>query len=589
MSSLRLPVAPQPRRRARANTRRSADSSKHRLVQNASGPQVASRLATKQAIDLYGGVGGWTLGLKMAGIETVGSYEWWAPANRTRAKNFGIELGEVDIRKLKLSALPPGIRLVVGSPPCTEFSFANRGGSGDIADGLRDVRKFLEIVEHLRPQHWVMENVPRVAGIIERELAPGGRLRKYAKLVKVITVIDMADFGLPQSRKRMLAGDFPLPLLESYKSVLPRRTLGTVLAALSADRVTDPIYGIALDRAEVTGTEREEPLTEEEVRMNRDAKRFHPVYNRMSFPDGLDRPARTVTATCTRVSRESIVLPSESAPGAFRRLTLRERASLQGFPITFQFWGENHNDNLTMVGNAIPPLITYYIAHSVLGTKPGELPEPSAAPYTHLLPKVLPPSADLTIKTRYPSTRRFRAAIPELRFGSGVRFEMVNKVAPRGVSWSVDFYFGTSKKILRAALGEALLKRLRSSEDFSAYAEPLARATKLLERTIGGISAAELQDVWTHRSSGRHPYAVVDALGAAAKQLHDDLVCIPLVSSRALVVRYLSETAGEASSLAVSDKLTANGLWLLVGFAIGSWFNTRTILAESGESLSIAV
>src|SRR5439155_13311964 len=113
----------------------------------------------------------------------------------------------------------------------------------------------------------------------------------------------------------MLAGNFDPQLLESYRGVLPKRTLGSVISALSSSPVLDPIYGMTLDRIDLTGDEREPVLTEEETRMNREAKRFHPVYNRMSFPDDFNRPSRTVTATCTRVSRESIVIPEGGTGG----------------------------------------------------------------------------------------------------------------------------------------------------------------------------------------------------------------------------------------------------------------------------------
>jgi DNA (cytosine-5)-methyltransferase 1 len=157
-----------------------------------------------RAIDLYSGIGGWALGLSMAGIDTVESYEWWDQANETFALNFGRSPLQVDIRSLPLDAFPTDVDIVVGSPPCTQFSFANRGGNGDIADGLKDVHKFLEVVDRIKPQFWAMENVPRVAGILERELSFGGSLQRFSELVRVITIVDMSEYGLPQRRRRMI-------------------------------------------------------------------------------------------------------------------------------------------------------------------------------------------------------------------------------------------------------------------------------------------------------------------------------------------------------------------------------------------------
>src|SRR3546814_10840551 len=56
----------------------------------------------------------------------------------------------------------------------------------------------------------------------------------------------------------------------------------------------------------------EDVLNSEEARINRSNKVTHTVYNAMPFPDPLDRTVRTITATCTRVSRESIVIATGS-------------------------------------------------------------------------------------------------------------------------------------------------------------------------------------------------------------------------------------------------------------------------------------
>lgn len=103
-------------------------------------------------------------------------------------------------------------------PPCTQFSYANRGGSGDIIDGLKDIAKFLEVVAYLKPRFWAMENVPRVAKVIPQLFKRGGLLAKYAELNPTIKVLDMSEWGVPQSRKRCIVGNFDFKLLDSYKN-----------------------------------------------------------------------------------------------------------------------------------------------------------------------------------------------------------------------------------------------------------------------------------------------------------------------------------------------------------------------------------
>ena len=62
--------------------------------------------------------------------------------------NFGTNTEEVDIRKLDFTTLPEvgSIDFVVGSPPCTQFSYANKGGGGNIQDGLF---KIYEVLMHV--------------------------------------------------------------------------------------------------------------------------------------------------------------------------------------------------------------------------------------------------------------------------------------------------------------------------------------------------------------------------------------------------------------------------------------------------------
>ncbi len=335
------------------------------------------------AIDLYSGIGGWSLGLKMAGFRVLRSYEWWNDAVETHSRNFPYQNKQerINIREMSLkSALPAPkvVDVVVGSPPCTQFSYSNRGGSGNIADGLRDIACFLDVVEYLQPKFWVMENVPRVANVLHRELSKGCSLERYRELFglePIIEVVDISEYGLPQSRKRMFAGNFPFELLQDYRARCEKRTLGDVLHALKQDVVVDPVWGIRLPKNEVTGRRTEVPLNSEEVRMNSDNKKYHPVYNQMQFPDSIDRPARTVTATCTRVSRESIVI--KDGKDKIRRLSVRERATLQSFPITYEFYGSSYSSRIKMIGNALPPVVAYFLGMAMRGVSRSRLKLPN--------------------------------------------------------------------------------------------------------------------------------------------------------------------------------------------------------------------
>lgn len=516
------------------------------------------------AIDLYSGIGGWTLGMKLSGIENLASFEWWDEANQTHNFNFGTNHKEINIRNidvLKDLNFSKKIDFIVGSPPCTQFSFANRGGNGNIQDGLIDIFKFLEIIEFVKPKYWAMENIPRVADILAKELN-FGFLKRFKPLVKVITIVDSSEYGVPQNRKRMIAGDFPIHLFESYKTITRTiTTLGHVIDSLNKDIVIDPNYGYKMPRLEVTELENEVDLTQEEERINRDSKTYHPVYNKMEFPDKLDRPSRTVTATCTRVSRESIIVRSANG---FRRLNVRERAVLQGFPITYQFYGRSLNSKFKMIGNAVPPILTYYIFQSMLEIKHDDIMLPSESSYFHNKPPLSAYKSNLSLPVRkYPANRKFQFSVPNLRYGSGVRFELSNSSKSSENRWSFKFFYGNSKEI----------KQISLDKDLCNILAPIVNTTKnfifndavnQLSNQYKEYSSDKLQEIWSSSSSNNELFEFLDNVGGHVKNLIENVDLIEIDSN--IVEKIINEK---------NKKLDENKKSLLVGFYFLSSLNQK--------------
>ena len=514
------------------------------------------------AIDLYSGIGGWTLGMKLSGINNLASYEWWNEANQTHNINFNTNHQEIDIRKINVSDLKydDTVDFVVGSPPCTQFSFANKGGNGDIQDGLIDIYKFLEVVEFIKPKYWVMENVPRVAKILETELNDGS-LKRFKPLVKVIKVVDSADYGVPQNRKRMIAGNFPVDLFDSYKKKISTVTLGQVLESLEEKIIVDPNYKYKIPKKDITELENEADLTLQEFRINSDSKSYHPVYNKMAFPDKLDRPSRTVTATCTRVSRESIVLKS---PTGFRRLNVRERGVIQGFPVTFQFYGKTLNNKFKMIGNAVPPVLTYYIFQSMLEVKSVDLVPPSKSDYTHEQPKLKPHKSNLGLPSRkYPTKRKFKFAVPHLRYGSGVRFELSNDHKSPDLNWSFKFYFGTSKNIKQITLDNDIKKTLAPIVNTSKN-EVFTDCINSIEDKFKAYSSERLQEYWTSSQSNNEVFQFLDDVGNCVNQILKDADFSDIEQN------LIEAIVGESNK-----KLNENKESLLTGFYFLSSLNNK--------------
>lgn len=513
------------------------------------------------AIDLYSGIGGWTLGMKMSEIKNVASYEWWKEANQTHNLNFNTHHKEINIREIDAQNLyyDDKIDFVVGSPPCTQFSLANRGGNGDIQDGLIDIYKFLEIVEFLRPKYWAMENVPRVAKILQKELQDGA-LKRFKNLVTTIQIVDSADYGVPQNRKRMIAGNFPVDLFNSYKNYIEKVTLGDVLDALNKKVIIDPNFGYQIPQSQVTGLEPEVNLTPQEERINRDSKTFHPVYNKMAFPDKLDRPSRTITATCTRVSRESIIIKSVNG---FRRLNVRERGVIQGFPITYQFYGRTLNAKFKLIGNAVPPILTYYIFQSMLENNFKDVILPKNVLYNHESPKFEGFKSNLGLpKRKYPKTRKFKFAVPNLRYGSGVRFELSNKKIEGDLKWSFKFFYGNSKNIKELPLNQTLKDSLApivntsKNEIFNDKIELIHKKYK--------TDSSKFQEFWTSSEPNNKVFNFLDTVGHCIKDIISEADLEDLEAS--LVTNILEEK---------SKKIEDNKNSLLVGFYFLSALNQK--------------
>lgn len=527
-----------------------------------------------RAIDLYCGVGGWSLGLELSGVHVVEGIDISPTAVETYAKNLGGNVRECDMRSLELASLPSDVDVVVGSPPCTQFSYSNKGGSGDLVDGMVDLRAFLATVAHVQPRFWIMENVPRVAKIIEAEMSTGGELVEFAHLVDSIRVVDLSEFGLPQRRKRCIVGRFPENLLLSYRARTPSLTLGDVIGSFGPEYHEDMIYGTRMSLARLSDHIVEDSLTEEEVRLNVEAKAHHPVYNRMRFPDELDRPSRTLTATCTKVSRESIVIEDNRSTGGFRRLTIRERAALQGFPGAFGFFAPSCAAKIQLIGNALPPVFAYYIGCALRGVSAGRLWHPRERKQLPLARERPPETVPRTAEHRFPDRRRFRAAIPGLRFNSGMRFQMSNSFDSGSPKWGVDFRYGTPRDVRVTGLESGVLSLLADDwavvDEFAAL--KLAGAS-LSEALAGGDPHWSLQQVWLHRMSGIGPFEVLDELGRLAREVGQRIgeLDSAVVWERVRHVLMASLSADE--SLIGREKLSERRSLIYAGMIVGCWFN----------------
>jgi DNA (cytosine-5)-methyltransferase 1 len=162
---------------------------------------------TLTLIDVFAGAGGISEGFRQAGFRVLGGVDHDPDAAATYHLNFPEARTVVgDIRRSEVYELVLDLGraadVVVGGPPCQAFSQV-RNHSRVIDDPRNSLyTEFVSILRAIRPKAFLMENVTGmdqmgVRAQITEDLALGGEY-----LVRP-QVLDAADFGVPQTRKRL--------------------------------------------------------------------------------------------------------------------------------------------------------------------------------------------------------------------------------------------------------------------------------------------------------------------------------------------------------------------------------------------------
>ena len=366
-----------------------------------------------RVMDLFCGGGGFSEGFHMAGFDVVYGADFWKPACDTHTVNglglserldlLPFDVNDVLTLKRRVERNFGRIDVLIGSPPCTEFSYAKKGGRGDTEKGMLLVRKHLLFVTLFRPRYWLMENVPRLEEVMAKECEgsiskgwripyeklgiPQSRFRELGLdeehlLIPRGMVFTASDYGTCENRRRFIVGDYPLESMESLKvrkdndvslGGLFSRFEGSLKAAKKSGKVEDPNYPGHFVRLKELRDHLYDtsvhPMYWEEMRH---LKRRHIQYGRMEFPENLESPARTIMATYNSSSRESILLETgrtmryqgKRRP-LFRQPTVREVACIQGFPLDFQLYADRLSDRYKLIGNAVPCQLSYALASAI--------------------------------------------------------------------------------------------------------------------------------------------------------------------------------------------------------------------------------
>lgn len=330
------------------------------------------------AVDLFSGGGGLTLGMMRAGFDVVAAVEVDKSACATYGANHhDVSTLQADIRTLDQQDVVGRvdgrqIDLLAGCPPCQGFtSLSARYKRDDPRNQL--VLELARLAEELRPRAIMLENVPGLTGTqIYREL---WRRLHAAGYHLADQVLQVADYGVPQSRRRLvlLGGRgfgiaMPQPThsrkvgcgTAHWRTVrdaighMPRNP-PTLVEARSNKGVRGANWHVvrSLSQANVARIRaaqpgRTWPHLPEQLRPKchrGDYTGYTNVYGRMEW----DRPSPTITGGCTTLSKGRFGHPEED-----RTISVREAALLQTFPEDYVFDTPYMEHVCSIIGNALP-------------------------------------------------------------------------------------------------------------------------------------------------------------------------------------------------------------------------------------------
>lgn len=339
-----------------------------------------------KAVSIFTGAGGLDIGFERAGFEIVSALEIHPRYCKTillnQSKNIPIDPDVGDrtfFQNTKVInsdiATVSGVDLIneeatidclIGGPPCQAFSSAGKQQSIFDKRGTL-VYEYFRILNEIKPKTFLFENVRGLVTAKGKNAEPGEILSELLSLFSSagfncrVALLNAAEYGAYQRRVRCFiigsniaaAPYFPEPEFaeEEVISLFPKmsrkkwKTLGDYLekyADLDEFSWVRPTADLEQQLSNIPcGKGLKSAGRVEATRPN-----GHWGYRQGTFIADLSKPARTVTGS----SSQDWIRMSD---GSLRRLTLKEVAGLQGFPLEWEFYGSKA-DQYQQVGNAVP-------------------------------------------------------------------------------------------------------------------------------------------------------------------------------------------------------------------------------------------
>lgn len=297
-----------------------------------------------KTVDLFSGCGGLSLGLHSAGIKVLAAFDIWDAAIDCYRANFDHPIYKEDLSNSKtmvdiVRGFSPD--MIVGGPPCQDFSHAGKRSEGNRADLTK---AYATIVTSVRPTWFIMENVDRAQKSTAYEAARA--IFKKADYGLNERVLDASFCGVPQKRKRF----FCIGKLGEKDGFLN----STIDNSLSRTPMTIREYA------------------GNSFGVNHYYRHPRNYCRRAVF--SIDEPSPTIRGVSRPVPEGYKGHAGDTADVAgVRCLTSAERALLQTFPPTFKFIGVKTNIE-QMIGNAVPVNLAAFVGRAITSYQHGRQP-----------------------------------------------------------------------------------------------------------------------------------------------------------------------------------------------------------------------
>ena len=297
---------------------------------------------------VFAGTGGLDLGFIKAGHQIVLANDWDKDSAQSYIKNIGDHMICGDVSDIPASKIP-SIDVLAGGLPCQGFSNANVNKvDGDARNDL--YAQFVRIILAKKPKFFLIENVRGMLSL------HGGEA--FRKIVVALDeagydvnykVLNAADYGVPQTRIRLFVVGVKKTLANRYRYIFPPPTHSKF-----------PDETGLLPWVSVGEALRDIPEPSADTTLLNHVCSLYKVTNR-NFTGHRNTDGTKPSPTILARGNAGGGVCAIQHPNNHRRMSVRESALIQTFPIDFEFTGKT-NSMYRQVGNAVPVLLATHVA-----------------------------------------------------------------------------------------------------------------------------------------------------------------------------------------------------------------------------------